>query len=209
MTKRLKDAPSIEIPRPESTVERAVLTFFEEKGWDGLHAENFLWRGLFGLTFWNLIFDESHGSFHHPLQRQPSDLNDSIFFESREPLLTNQLNRFRTRKQLIQHITALHEEKNGIANRFVTWHESLLPSLEVMIQKLPLKSLKKVLLEMSKNMKENSAGFPDLFLWNEDSYQFYEVKSPNDQLSAQQLFWLDFMASEKINVDVLRVNYLD
>ncbi|MEQ6165753.1 VRR-NUC domain-containing protein [Ekhidna sp. MALMAid0563] len=209
MTKRLKDAPSIEIPRPESTVEKAVLTYFEEKGWDGLHAENFLWRGLFGLTFWNVIFDESHGSFHHPLQRQPSDLNDSIFFESREPLLTNQLNRFRTRKQLIQHIDTLHEEKNGIANRFVTWHESLLPSLEVMIQKLPLKSLKKVLLEMSKNMKENSAGFPDLFLWNEDDYQFYEVKSPNDQLSAQQLFWLDFMASAKIKVDVLRVNYLD
>ena len=58
-------------------------------------------------------------------------------------------------------------------------------------------------------MKENSAGFPDLFIWNEADYQFYEVKSSNDQLSAQQLFWLDFMASAKIKVDVLRVNYRD
>ncbi|WP_424964000.1 VRR-NUC domain-containing protein [Ekhidna sp.] len=209
MTRRLKDAPSIEIPRPESTVERAVLAHFEDKGWNGLHSENFLWRGLLGLIFWNIIFDESHGSFHHPLQRQPSDLNDTIFFESRETLLINQLDRIKTRKQMLKQIADIHAEKQGIANRFVTWHESLLPSLEVMIQKLPLKSLKKVLLEMSKNMKENSAGFPDLFLWNENDYQFYEVKSPNDQLSAQQLYWLDFMASEKIKVDVLRVNYMD
>ena len=209
MTKRLKDAPAIEIPRPDSTVEKATLAYFNEKGWDGLHAENFLWRGLFGLTFWTIIFDESHGSFHHPLQRQPSDLNDTIFFESRETLLTDQLAKFRTRKQLLKHISELYNEKKGIANRFVTWHESLLESLEIMITRLPLTGLKKVLLEMSKNMKENSAGFPDLFIWNEADYQFYEVKSSNDQLSAQQLFWLDFMASAKIKVDVLRVNYRD
>lgn len=209
MTKRLKDAPSIEIPRPDTTVEKAVLDYFENEGWEGLHAENFLWRGLFGLVFWNVIFDESHGSFHHPLQRQPSDLNDSIFFESRQQLLENQLAKLRTRKQLVKHISDIHNEKNGIANRFVYWHDSLLPSLEVMVERLPLNGLKKVLLEMSKNMKENSAGFPDLFLWKEDDYQFYEVKSPNDHLSAQQLFWLDFLASAKINVDVLRVNYTD
>ncbi|WP_425391894.1 VRR-NUC domain-containing protein [Ekhidna sp.] len=207
MTRRLKKAPSIEIPPPDSTVERAVLSYFYEEGWDGLHAENYLWRGLFGLAFWNIIFDADHGSFHHPLQRQPSDLNDSIFFESRETLLREQLAKFRTRKQLINHITRFHNEKIGIANRFVTWHESLLHSLEIMIERLPLAGLKKVLLEMSKNMKENSAGFPDLFLWKEEDYQFYEVKSPNDHLSAQQLFWLDFLASAKIKVDVLRVNF--
>lgn len=209
MTKRLKKAPSIEIPTPVIRVERAVLEHFEQDGWNGLHAENFLWRGLFGLVFWNIIFDESYGSFHHPLQRQPSDLDDAIFFESREAFLIEQLSRFRTRKQLYNHISEVHEQKYGIANRFVSWHESLHDSLKIMIDKLPLGGLKKVLLEMSKNMKENSAGFPDLFLWKEDEYKFYEVKSPNDHLSAQQLFWLDFMASVKIKVDVLRVKYMD
>ncbi|MEQ9466390.1 MAG: VRR-NUC domain-containing protein [Ekhidna sp.] len=208
MTERLKSAPAIEIPRPTINVEKAVLEYYEDKGWQGLHAENYLWRGLFGLVFWHVIFDESLGSFHHPLQRQPSDLNDAVFFESRQESLKIQLDKLKSRKQLLKHVASLHASKQGIANRFVYWHESLLPSLEVMIDRVPLKGLKLVLLEMSKNMKENSAGFPDLFIWKRKEYHFYEVKSPNDHLSAQQLFWLDFLASVKINVDVLRVNYI-
>lgn len=209
MTERLKVAPSISIVKdPELKVEQATIAYFEEKGWNGFHAENFLWRGIFGLVFWEEIFDESHGSFHHPLQRQPSDLNDDVFFESRVHLLEARLNSLKTRKSLNTHIRKYYQEKEGIANRFVIWHESLLPAILVMIEKVPLKGLKQVLLEMSKNMKENSAGFPDLFLWKDSSYQFYEVKSPNDHLSAQQLFWLDFLARAKIKVDVLKVNYI-
>ncbi len=208
MTARLKDAPSISIHKdPDIKVEQATIEYFENEGWSGFHAENFVWRGIFGLVFWNEIFDESHGSFHQPLQRQPSDLNDSAFFESREQLLIERLDKFGTRKKLLEHVRKIYSEKDGIANRFVTWHEALLPAIEVMIEKVPLKGLKAVLLEMSKNMKENSAGFPDLFIWNEKTYQFYEVKSPNDHLSAQQLFWLDFLQSVKIKVDVLRVKY--
>lgn len=208
MTQRLKKSPSISIPTPTERVESAVLDHFANEGWNGLHAENFIWRGLFGLVFWHVIFDTDHGSFHHPLQRQPSDLNDTVFFESRQLLLEEQLKKLSTRKKLTDHVSSLHDEKHGIANRFVIWHESLLPALIIMIQKLPLNGLKKVLIEMSKNMKENSAGFPDLFIWNDKSYQFYEVKSPNDHLSAQQLFWLDFLQSAKIKSEVLRVNYL-
>ncbi len=209
MTERLKNAPSISIYRnPEIKVEQATIAHFEREGWNGFHAENFLWRGIFGLVFWEEIFDESHGSFHQPLQRQPSDLNDDVFFEARVHLLEARLKSFNSRKSMLAHITNYHKMKEGIANRFVIWHESLLPAIQVMVEKLPLKGLKQVLLEMSKNMKENSAGFPDLFLWNDSTYQFFEVKSPNDHLSAQQLFWLDFLAKSKIKIDVLRVNYV-
>ena len=207
MTERLRNAPEITIDKPDINIEAAVLNYFMEKGWNGIHSENYLWRGLFGLVFWEIIFDANYGSFHHPLQRQPSDLNDQSFFETRQELLTDQLNLFKTKKQLVKHLSKMYESKHSIANRFVSWHENLLPSLEEMVSMVALKSLKTVLLEMSKNMKDNSTGFPDLFLWKEKDYQFYEVKSPNDQLSAQQLFWLNFLSSAKIKVDVLRVNY--
>lgn len=208
MTERIKDAPYITIERDyHYTVEHCSLLHFQEQGWDGIHTENFLWRGLFGLIFWNEIFDEQYGSFHHPLQRQPSDLNDEHFFESREIILKKKLDSLKSRKGLLKHIQKIHDEKNGMANRFVTWHESLLPTSEVMISKLPFAGLKKVMLEMARNMKENSTGFPDLFLWNDDDYQFYEIKSVNDQLSAQQLFWLNYFDSVKIKSEVLRVYY--
>ena len=209
MTERLKGAPSISLKKdPDIKVEDAVIQYFEREGWKGFHAENFLWRGLFGLIFWEEIFDGSHGSFHYPLQRQPSDLNDAKFFGSRVHLLESRLKKFSTRKKLMSQLKRTYEAKDGIANRFVTWHEILLPAIETLITKIPLIGLKKILMEMSKNMKANSTGFPDLFIWNDHEYQFYEVKSPNDQLSAQQLFWLDFLTTSKIKVEVLRVKYL-
>lgn len=209
MTERLKNAPSISLAKdPDIKVEEAVIQYFEKEGWKGFHAENYLWRGIFGLLFWDIIFDTSHGSFHHPLQRQPSDLNDAAFFESRVGLLEAQLKKFKSRKILLAYLQKIHDEKEGVSNRFVGWHETLLSSITAMIEKVPLQGLKKVLIEMSKNMKDNSAGFPDLFICNETDYHFYEVKSPNDHLSAQQLFWLDFLASSKIKADVLRVNYI-
>ena len=207
MTRRLKKAPSITLSRLNQRVETAALEYLQIEGWEGMHAENYLWRGLFGLIFWEIIFDTSLGSFHHPLQRQPSDLNDTVFFEVRHPYLEERLNKLRSKKAIFKVVSDIYEMKEGIANRFVTWHESLLPGLKLMVEKLPLKGLKKVLLEMSKNMKDNSTGFPDLFLWKENDYQFYEIKSPNDQLSAQQLFWLDFLDSVKIKADVLKVEY--
>ena len=207
MTRRLKRAPKIVVSKSHQKVEKLAIEYFEKEGWTGIHAENYLWRGLFGLVFWEIIFDESFGAFHHPLQRQPSDLEDRSFFEARSISMKQLLKSIKTKK-VLQHIIAdTFDKKEGTANRFVHWHPSLFPSLRIMIEKLPLKGMKKVLLEIPKATKTNSTGFPDLFLWKEDDYQFYEIKSPNDHLSAQQLFWLNFLTDANIKVDVLRVNY--
>lgn len=208
MTERLKDSPQISIERPvNQNVESAALDYFVANGWQGMHSENFIWRGLFGLIFWEEIFDPSYGSFHHPLQRQPSDMSNESFFENRAEAFQDRLDNIRSKKSMTNHIEEKATEKEGIANRFVYWHESLLPTLKTMIKKLPLKGLKSVLLEIAKNPTENSRGFPDLFIWNSKSYQFYEIKSPNDHLSAQQLYWLNFLETESIKIDVLRIAY--
>ena len=208
MTKRLKEAKAIELERPEKSVEAAVIDYFEAQGWEGIHGENFLWRSLFGLTFWKEVFDEDMGSFHHPLQRQPSDIHDLDFYANRESTLRSRLSNLRTKKAYLKYLTSNYRENEGIANRFVYWHEDLLSLVEKMIHFLPLRGIQRVMLEIAKQAKENSTGFPDLFLWRGDEYQFYEVKSPNDHLSAQQLFWIKFLDQSKIRVEILKVNYI-
>jgi len=89
----------------------------------------------------------------------------------------------------------------------VGWHESLLPLVEQCYQQLKANQIGSVLLEMAKDLKENTRGFPDLFVWRKNEYQFIEVKSPNDQLSAQQLYWLNFFKKQKISAQVLRVKW--
>ncbi len=207
-TTRINASPSIIITEPTGNrVEQHALEHFEQQGFKGVHSENYLWRGLFGLLFWEELFDEQHATFHHPLQRMPSDLHSETFYQNRGDILGKKTKKIRTKKALIKHISETYNEKEGTANYLVGWHESLLPTLEACIQHLPLKGLYAVMLQVARNVKDNSAGFPDLFIWNDKTYHFYEIKSPNDHLSAQQLFWIDFLNQHKIKAEVLRVKY--
>ncbi len=99
------------------------------------------------------------------------------------------------------------QQKQGLSNPFVYWYEGQSDHLISLVRALRPKQLHAVLLEMAKNPKDNATGFPDLFVWKESEYWFYEIKSPNDHLSSQQLFWLDFMQSQGIKSDILRVEY--
>ena len=137
----------------------------------------------------------------------PSDLHTEAFYINRKTHLESKIKQFRGKKQLVSFIEETYQLKQGINNPMVGWHESLIPTLSACIQHLPLKGIKSVLLEMAKNVKDNSTGFPDLFIWHEKDYQFFEIKSPNDHLSAQQLFWLDFFQEQKIKSDILRIKY--
>ncbi len=207
-TAKIKISPEITILEPEGhRVEAHALAYFAKEGFEGLHSENYLWRGLFGLLFWDELFDPNNSTFHHPLQRMSSDLHSEDHFNRRGEAYTQKTLQFKTKKKLTTHIVKTYQEKQGINNHLVGWHESLLPSIEICIQKLPLKGLLNVMIEMAKNLKANGAGFPDLFIWSESDYHFYEIKSPNDHLSAQQLFWIDFLNSQKIKADILRVKY--
>lgn len=208
-TARIKTCPEICVEKVEGIrVEQQALDYFEMQGFQGFHCENYLWRSLFGLLFWEELFHHSQAAFHHPLQRMPSDLHNEAFYERRKKHLQTKLASFKTKKQLLTYLLSIYEQKEHISNPLVGWHESLPSALTSCTHHLPLKSIKKVVLEMAKNVKDNSTGFPDLFIWNEKGYHFYEIKSPNDHLSSQQLFWIDFFEEHNIKADILRVSYL-
>lgn len=207
-TAKINLSPEIVIVEPVGhRVEQHALHYYDALGYQGTHSENYLWRSLFGLIFWDELFGKQHATFHHPLQRMPSDLHSEDFYLNRKKHLEKHLKQFRSRKQFSAFLDSMHQSKQGINNPLVGWHESLPGTLQACIQHVPLKGLKAVLLEMAKNVKDNSTGFPDLFIWNDSTYHFYEIKSPNDHLSAQQLFWIDFFEEQKIKADILRVKY--
>lgn len=207
-TTKINASPEITITDPVGDrVEQHALAYYAEQGFEGAHTENYIWRAVFGLLFWDELFDQQHATFHHPLQRMPSDLHSESFFDNRGELLRAKTEKLKTKKQLTKHLLKTYQLKDGISNYLVGWHESLPTLIEQFVARLPLKGLYAVMLEMARNVKDNSAGFPDLFIWNETDYQFYEIKSPNDHLSAQQLFWIDFLNKNQIKAEILRVKY--
>ncbi len=207
-TLKIKNAREIELEEDENrNVEALALDHFVQQGYDGIHCENFLWRNLFGLTFWEELFDQSYESFHNPIQRISSDLFDPDFYKKRKTILKKKGDRLSEPDLLLLKVMDTYSEKKGLSNPMVYWFDEMPLVLEKAIKLLPTPALMKILLEMAKNLKDNSTGFPDLFLWKDSTYQFYEVKSPNDHLSSQQLFWLDFMEEVAINAEILRVKF--
>ena len=208
-TKKLKSGTEISIDKPLGKVEQAAIEYFQEQGYEAHHTENFLWRNIFGLVFWEELFSAESKAIHNPLQRAPSDLYDPDFFKKRGKNIKNRLEEIESTPQLWQEVESIYQKKEGISNAFVYWHEDGNRLLKEAIDRLPLAGIKAVLLEIAKNTRENSTGFADLFVFKDDEYKFYEVKSPNDHLSDQQLFWLDFFEDVGIEADILKIKWND
>lgn len=208
MTSKLTGSPVIQLEvQPNVRVEQLVIDHFQTEGYQAIHSENYLWRNLFGLIFWNELFDQSQNDFHHPLQRVSSDLYQIDFLEKKESLIENKLSKLVSKGAIKAQIRSTVKAKEGTSQPFIYWYSNILYDLEALISKLKPMQIRKILLEMARNFKGNSVGFPDLFIWNDDQYFLYEIKSPNDHLSAQQLFWIEFMQELKVNVNILRVEY--
>ncbi|MFN3488366.1 MAG: VRR-NUC domain-containing protein, partial [Emticicia sp.] len=166
-------------------VEMGVVDYYHQEGKLAVFAENHLWRAIFGLVFWDIVFDPSLVAFHHPFQRRPSDLYLPDFYEKRKDMIVSHLEGFDDVQDLLIYMGERYESKFGIANPFVVWLEEIWLIARKAVELIEFEAMKKILHEMSKNLVEHLRGFPDLFMWDDVSgeYCFVEVKSPTDNLS--------------------------
>ncbi len=189
------------------SVELGSLDYFLEQGYSGGFSENFSWRALFGLWFWDIIFDPSLVAFHHPFQRRPSDLYLPDFYEKRKEQVQARLLEFQDADELVASLWQTFELHFGTANPFVVWDPEIWGMVKVLASRIPLDSLRKIVRIMAENLVENSRGMPDLLIWDDTRYELIEIKSPNDTLSNQQLFWLKTFGELGVNARVLRVRF--
>lgn len=206
-TRFLLDADSVNIPAAyRHHVEAGVMNYYLEQEYDAAFTENYPWRGLFGLVFWDIIYDANVSAIHHPLQRAPSDFYLPDFYLKRETLLKNRLTELATKEDWRRHTGRMFNAKYGITNVLVDWSDELLTLVQRMIELLDTEQLRLILLEMARNVREHTRGFPDLLIWNEQGeYEFVEVKSPTDHLGPQQLHWLEFFQTIGVHGKVIRV----
>jgi hypothetical protein len=208
VTEQLHNSASITIDALwKRQVEFGVIDYYERKGLKAEFSENHLWRSLFGLLFWDIIFDTDTLAIHHPLQRSPSDLFKPTFFEKRKEKMEERLKILEDADATTVYMNRIFFEKFGLTNPLVDWYGGLFPLVLKLLEKLSAEQISLITLEMARNLRENVRGFPDLFMWGDGEYCFVEVKSPTDSLSNQQLFWQRFFASINVNAKVLRVEF--
>ncbi|MCF2487061.1 VRR-NUC domain-containing protein [Dyadobacter sp. CY347] len=208
-TQALKAAEAIEVPiMYRYQVELGAIHYYRERGYQAFFSENEPWRTLFGLLFWDAIYDTNVQTIHNPLQRVPTDFFLPDFYYKRADQLKERLKAAHSKEIIEELVTQTYMDKYGITNVLVPWYEGALEKVLVLISLLSPEQIHLVMMEIALNLRENTRGFPDLLVWNETEYAFIEIKSPTDHLSSRQLHWQHFFKEHNVQSRIVRVKWL-
>ena len=207
-TQALKAAETIEVPVSyRNRVELGAIEYFRAEGYEAFFSENEPWRSLFGLLFWDIIYDTNVQAIHNPLQRAPSDFFLPDFYIKRAPQFADRIKNATSKDIIEELISKTYRDKFGMTNVLVSWYEGSLDRVKAFVNSLNPDQIHQVMQEISFNMRENTRGFPDLFIYKDDEYSFIEIKSPTDHLSSQQLHWQHFFEKIGIKSKIVRVKW--
>jgi hypothetical protein len=209
--RRHRPAATLAVERRDgAAVEQLALEALEAGGRRGFFSENWLWQGLFGLAFWDVVFAPVEGAFQHPFQYGPLDLHSPDFRAARAAAVERRLDELRSDPAPGPRLMAVYDAKRDVANRLVAWHQELRPLFELALSRLHGRHLAIVCDRLSRDLRRYRRGFPDLFVLDDEieaGFRLYEVKGPGDQLRPEQKTWLDYFNDQGIRASILRVRW--
>ena len=189
--------------RSEGSVEEQAVNYFGNSVW----LENNLPMAVFGLIYWDAIFADIPGVWHHPFQSGPSDLSDPEFCSRRQPWI--QVIQNQTKEEWRQTLQACWQNKQDIRNPFVNWKQVSLPWVLHCFDALNHEQWLGLFNHLFADLRQHRSGFPDLFQKTDDDYRFIEIKGPGDKLQDNQINWLNQFQKLGIKAEVCYVQYLD
>ncbi len=200
----------ITVRQEQDTVELCALHYYLEKGYQGYYVENALFRTIFGLAFWDIIFAPVKGVFFNPFQRGPLDLYTPEFRQARADLIDERLKELSSPDRFREIVLSHARDKDGLASDFVSW--GLVEEAEFLklaLDRIPAEDYIAVFNRLLLDLKNNTNGLPDLILFDEESYRLVEVKGPGDRLQKNQTRWFHYFLEKEIPAIVLNVEYQD
>lgn len=187
-------------------VERGVMALYKRNGLACWRSENHLWRALFGLTFWPLLF--SKGAMVTEFDRRPLSLRNNTFYNDCSNEIDNLLKSLTSRKSLQAHLAKMAATHYGKPNSLFLWKQSVLDLPMVLVEHASLESIKFMLLAMCKDFKTLSDGFPDIMTLQQGVLRFEEIKAPGDQLRRNQLVSIQRLQQAGFDVSITQVEWV-
>lgn len=208
LTETLRSARKI--PIDESfyrSPEAGVQDYFRNLGMDSFHVENYLWNSLFGLFFWEELFESEKSGLFNEFERTPSDLLGKKFYELHEKEILKRLELLNSPEMALEYLRQKVLEKEDTPNGVFSWHENTLPTLELFLMHADSKAVYEMLLYLSQDFLARATGFPDLMVIEENKVKFCEIKAEGDSLKQQQLIQMIALQRAGFEVEVLQVSY--
>ncbi|MEW9797698.1 exonuclease domain-containing protein [Alteromonas sp. CYL-A6] len=187
-------------------VERGVMAAYRRRGSQSWRTENTLWRSLFGLTFWSLLFEQD--TLVTEFDRRPQSLKHNTFYADFDVQIDALLQSLDSADTMLRHVTRMATEHYGKSNCLFIWHRDVLTPVKVLLEATSCKQVCQVLLAMAKDFHSLSDGFPDIMVLEDGALRFEEIKAPGDQIRRNQLVSIQCLKQAGFDVTITQVNWV-
>jgi DNA polymerase III subunit epsilon len=184
--------------------EAGVAAVLRRRGAEVFFAENTLWHSLFGLLFWDELFES--GQLHSGFDWIPHCLRDRTFYQRFSAQIDSKLAQVRAGNGLaaiLRTIAARWGQLNGI----FAWDHVQIGALRALFEGAGPDGLAKILRSMCDDFRGMRDGFPDLMVARDGEVSFIEIKAEGDAIRRNQLTRLRQLENAGIPAEIGRVDY--
>ena len=174
------------------------------QGYEVFYAENTLWRCLFGLLFWDELFET--GQLHSGFDWVPHCLKVRSFARLFANEIEAKLSALASQSALTLLLRAV-AAKWGKPNGIFAWDHVDMDALRALLAGASPSGIATILRLMCEDYFSMRDGFPDLMLVNEGAISFLEVKAEGDVIRRNQLTRLQQLRTAGIAAEIARVDF--
>ena len=209
ITDMLREAPTIGLDESHrAKPEQGAAAYFERHDWTADHAENTPWRSLFGLLFWDIIYDGDTARLHNAFERMPGALRDGTFYMDHRDAIEARLALLDRPDTAMATLLASVTERYGTLTPLFRWYPDMIERLRPLLYHAPKGALATVLRAMAADYRNRKDGFPDLLLHREGALRLIEIKTENDQIRRNQLVQLELLREAGFDVEINRIAWI-
>jgi DNA polymerase-3 subunit epsilon len=184
--------------------EAGVAGVLRRQGGEVFFAENTLWLTLFGLLFWDELFES--GQLGSGFDWLPHGLRDRSFhrrFAAQIDLRLAQVRDGEALPVVLRTVAARWGRPNGL----FAWDQTQIRAVQALLGGAAGAGLAAILRLMAEDFRAMRDGFPDLMQVLDGRVTFVEVKAEGDAIRRNQLTRLRQLASAGIPAEIGRVDY--
>jgi DNA polymerase-3 subunit epsilon len=191
----------------KGSVERGVITYYQQKGYQAFCTENDIWRSLFGLYFWCEIYQLKGLGLSNEFDHVPLSLTTNQFYDFASRQIDSRLASTTSKVKLIQQLSQSATKHYGQKNSVFKWRSHILERLTLLINHSELGALLALLKAMAQDWSHLSDGYPDIMLIGGNKLRFEEVKAEGDQLRRNQLLSIQKLQNLGFDVRITNVKW--
>jgi DNA polymerase-3 subunit epsilon len=184
--------------------EAGAASVLRREGWKVYHTENLLWHNLFGLLFWEELFES--GQLHSGFDWLPQCLENKTFTPLFEEQIKAKLAAVRAGtafQTLLKTVARCWGRPNGI----FSWDYIDVDALRDLLAAGIRDGVASILQLMCRDFRAMRDGFPDLMLAKDGSLRFMEIKAEGDVVRRNQLTRLRQLETAGLHAEICRVDY--